>query len=45
MNILLNLIEKILLLIIGIWIIPIVPLIFLLGKVDEYTSKDDSPIC
>lgn len=45
MNILLNLIEKILLLIIGIWIIPILPLIFILSKVDEYLSKDDSPIC
>jgi hypothetical protein len=40
-----NILEKLLLIIIGIWLIPVMPLIFILSKIDEYVSKDDSPIC
>jgi hypothetical protein len=36
-------IEDILLIIIAIWMIPIMPVIYLLSKIDD--CKDDSPIC
>jgi hypothetical protein len=37
--------ENILLLIIALWMLPIMPVVYLLSRLDEYVSKDDSPIC
>jgi hypothetical protein len=39
-----RLLETILLFIIMIWVIPILPFMFLLSKIDEYRHRNDSPL-